>query len=437
MYKKELLPAVVYPPHSGSGFGVVRSLTGHGIPIYGMTDQRTFVSLSNAFRRVPCSSPSASAEAFIGSLESLGRRLGKAVLYLTEDSSVFLASLNRRRLEPYFYFPFTEGKAFSSGFDKWQMYGICVEEGIPVPRTFYAAAPADVERFRKDFVYPAIVKPVTSRFMIEDGQASRIDDFMNAFHYTKVFRAVDEASLLRKCSEILSGGFRIVIQEEIPGAGGKMHDSIFYVGKSGEPGEIYVTKRDRQMPADFGMCCYGSTEESADIVKQTRSFLGSSGFRGIGAIEFKHDVRDGKYKLIEINPRSTHRITLATQNGFNYPLLQYSDYTGFPVPKPARTADKKWVYIESDLTYALTYSWDKSSPHYLSPASWLKAVMSGDVTEAYLSWKDPLMSVVYLLRLIPLAFRKFLKNLILRKSGILVRRKGLRFRISRTKEAVS
>ena len=48
------------------------------------------------------------------------------------------------------------------------------------------------------------------------------------------------------------------------------------------------------------------------------------GFNGVCEIEYIKDPRDGKYKLIEINPRTWLWVGLAVACGINYPVYIYN-----------------------------------------------------------------------------------------------------------------
>ena len=56
--------------------------------------------------------------------------------------------------------------------------------------------------------------------------------------------------------------------------------------------------------------------------------LKALGFHGISQVEFKRDPRDGRYKLMEVNPRLWQWHGLAAACGVDLPLIAYRDLTG-------------------------------------------------------------------------------------------------------------
>ena len=71
-----------------------------------------------------------------------------------------------------------------------------------------------------------------------------------------------------------------------------------------------------------------------EVADLSRTLLRSFGYRGMANIEFKFDARDGSYRLIEINPRSSGALQLAVSAGIDFPFLVY-DYLA---RRPERTA---------------------------------------------------------------------------------------------------
>ena len=56
--------------------------------------------------------------------------------------------------------------------------------------------------------------------------------------------------------------------------------------------------------------------------------LSALGFTGLSGMEFKLDVRDNQFKLIEVNPRPVHVQQLFRAAGINLTYLVYLDLTG-------------------------------------------------------------------------------------------------------------
>ena len=73
-------------------------------------------------------------------------------------------------------------------------------------------------------------------------------------------------------------------------------------------------------------------------------FLAALGYRGLSQVEFKRDPRDGRYKLMEINPRLYQWHGLAAACGVDLPRLAYCDLLGLPLPAASMNGGgKRWA----------------------------------------------------------------------------------------------
>ncbi len=86
-----------------------------------------------------------------------------------------------------------------------------------------------------------------------------------------------------------------------------------------------------------------------ELVRIALKFLDGISYRGPGTIEFKTDIRDGKYKMIELNARLALHSILPTRAGINFPLIQYLDLTDQSISRTDDYADGvKWLDIVRD-----------------------------------------------------------------------------------------
>ena len=114
-------------------------------------------------------------------------------------------------------------------------------------------------------------------------------------------------------------------------------------------------------------------------------FLRLIDFYGIAEVEFMMDPRDGKYKLIEVNPRVWGWHTLAIYAGVNFPYLLYQDMTGQPLEVPLPSDGLKWVRLSTDIP---TVFWEIVKGN-MKVKDYV-ASMKGKKKEAVFSLHDPL-----------------------------------------------
>src|SRR5262249_14113798 len=122
------------------------------------------------------------------------------------------------------------------------------------------------------------------------------------------------------------------------------------------------------------------------VLKTTAQFMRSIGYQGILDIGYRYDRRDGRYKVLDVNPRigCTFRLFTAT-DGMDVARVLYLNMTGEPV-SPAEAAEgRKWIVEDFDLFSALRSVRDGS----LTLKSWLRS-LRGVEEAACFALDDPL-----------------------------------------------
>jgi D-aspartate ligase len=121
------------------------------------------------------------------------------------------------------------------------------------------------------------------------------------------------------------------------------------------------------------------------VDEMTRKFMKNIGYRGILDIGYRYDMRDGKYKVLDINPRigSTFRLFVG-ENGLDVARAQYLDLTGQAVPSSELVEGRKWFVEDRDFVSSFRYRYEKS----LTFKQWLTSYR-GVQESAWFAWDDP------------------------------------------------
>jgi D-aspartate ligase len=138
----------------------------------------------------------------------------------------------------------------------------------------------------------------------------------------------------------------------IPG-GGEVQFSYAAVSSEGASIASLVARRARQYPVEFGITStFVETVEQAAVEQAADRFLASIRFSGLVELEFKYDMRDGRYKLLDVDPRPWTWIALAGAAGLDFPWMQWWLARGQPVvPSRGRTG-VAWTHASRDLVSA-------------------------------------------------------------------------------------
>jgi len=120
-------------------------------------------------------------------------------------------------------------------------------------------------------------------------------------------------------------------------------------------------------------------------------------------IEFKHNARDGRYKLLDVNARPWGFISIGLPANVDFPYLMYSYQVGL-VPEPCRGQEKVgWLRLVTDLPTAFR----DLLPGHLSFSSYIESLRNTR-TESVFCKEDPLPSLAEFLLLPYLAAKKYL-----------------------------
>jgi predicted ATP-grasp superfamily ATP-dependent carboligase len=181
----------------------------------------------------------------------------------------------------------------------------------------------------------------------------------------------------------------IMIDEYIPGPC-ELQYSFGSFFKQKEPIGIFVGRKLRQRPIDFGTGTLCDSIWVPEVVDLGIRLLKAVNYYGVSEIEFKKDPRDNKFKLIEINTRLWGFHGLAKRCGVNFAYMLYRDALGEEIQQIEKFKENiKWIHIYTDLL--ATYMEMKNGDFVLK--KYLQSV-KGKKDFAVLSLRDPFPFIV-------------------------------------------
>jgi predicted ATP-grasp superfamily ATP-dependent carboligase len=178
----------------------------------------------------------------------------------------------------------------------------------------------------------------------------------------------------------------VMLQEYIPGGPDSIWmfngyfnaDSDYLIGITG--------RKLRQHPPYTGITTLGVCVTNEAINETTRKFFKALGYQGIVDMGYRYDARDGRYKLLDVNPRlgATFRLFVAP-NGMDVVRAMYLDLTGQPVPLSSATNGRKWLLESLDFVSSAVYFYDRR----LTLSAWARS-FGGVAETAWFAQDDPL-----------------------------------------------
>jgi D-aspartate ligase len=307
-------PAVVVGVGWVAGLAAIRSLGRSGTRVLAVDDRRSALGFRSRYAE-PHVAPTREGEPYVRFL----RDLGPGVVFPTHDDDLEL--LARHRSELAFTCPFPGWDVLHRAQDKREQVSAGMRAGVGVPAT--ADAPSD------SVGLPALVKP------------ARAPAFRRRFG-VKAFRCETRTELDAAFER--AGEFEPIVQEWIPGDDDALWTLGSYVSADGRSLGIFSGRKLLQTPRSIGTARVAEAVWDDEVVEQGLAVLRELGLWGVSQVELKRDPRDGRLKLIEVNPRLWEWHGLAAACGVDLPVIAYRDVLGEPV-EPVRMHEdgKRWA----------------------------------------------------------------------------------------------
>ena len=110
----------------------------------------------------------------------------------------------------------------------------------------------------------------------------------------------------------------------------------------------------RILPSRFGFTTLGVCLKNEAIDETTKRFVKGIGYSGIMATDWRYDARDGKYKLLDFNPRVGSEFRLfVSDTGMDVVRALYLDMGGKRVDSGEICVGRKWLTEDLDLHASL------------------------------------------------------------------------------------
>ncbi|KAF2988864.1 ATP-grasp domain-containing protein [Methylocystis sp. MJC1] len=367
-------PAAIVIDGTFNNLSVARSLVRRGIKVYVLCDSREPVRFARGvtWLRMPDNGSPASWEKFLLGPES--DYLSGSMLLACSDPAIKMIAENNETLSRKFLLEEGEPETRLCLLDKLRTYYEAQEAGVPTVDFALVESGAELHGLMSRFRFPIILKPLYSP------DSERLGG--------KFVMARNESELL-SLKDRLASGIKTVAMEFVPGGDDLLCSYYCYMDEKGEPIVEFTKRLLRRSPIHTGNACYHITDWNPEAAELGRKFFKHVKLRGIGNIEFKRDLRDGRLKIIEANARFTLGTPLLVASGVDLAGITYARLTGQPVA-PIQDYKKDlvfWLPAEDTRTF-----WQLRSRGEITFFQWLRSIARARVLP-YFSWTDPAPSL--------------------------------------------
>jgi predicted ATP-grasp superfamily ATP-dependent carboligase/cation diffusion facilitator CzcD-associated flavoprotein CzcO len=320
-----------------SALGLVRSLGRNHIPVWALVDDYKLAAASRyCLRSFPWLNTV--DEKQVDYLLELCRKHGLEgwMLFPSGDERVAMIARNHELLSQYFRLTTPDWETVRWAYDKRLTYQMAEQLGLGYPWTFHPHTREELGDLQHPF--PLIVKPAFKHGV-------------NTLTYQKAWAAKDKDELLRLYDKAvkLVDPSAVMIQELIPG-GGQNQFSYGALCSEGRPIASLVAQRTRQYPVDFGRTsCFVQTVDMPAVETAATRFLEAIRYTGIVEVEFKYDVREEKYKLLDVNARAWTWHCLGRSAGVDFPFLLWRLMSGDVPDRLKGRPGVSWLHSRMDV----------------------------------------------------------------------------------------
>ena len=336
-----------YPLHHG-GVGAIRSLGRLGVPVFAVTEDRFTPAAVSRYLRARFTWPTTGLEdpdTLVDGLLRMSREIGRpAVLIPTDDEAAVLLAERADDLAGPFLYPRSADPGLTRRVaDKYGLHELCQKHGAPDADAVSPRSLAEVEDFARTARFPVVAK--------------------NREPFGRLRApAVGSTTLLHDADELLRLAQRwsedpgVLLQEYLPREHAEDWIVHGYVGGDGTPLVLFTGVKVRSWPPHAGITTSAVVVDNPELAALASDFCAQIGYRGILDLDWRYDRRDGRYKLLDFNPRPGAQFRLfETGGGIDVVRAQYLDMTGQPVPAGHQFEGRRFVVENFDLPARMSY----------------------------------------------------------------------------------
>jgi predicted ATP-grasp superfamily ATP-dependent carboligase len=304
--------------------------------------------------------PSKNTEEFINYLLDLVKKNDYEMIFPITDSTVLPIVLHKGEFSEHTIVPFPNYTTLIKAMNKENTIRIAMANKIPLPKTYFLKSVDDSKL--DGLEYPIILKPVRSSGSRGVALCNNNEELIDKYKY-------------------ISGKYGPLLAQEYIPQGGEVGVYTLFNEES-KPIALSVQKRIRSYPVSGGPSTLRETVKNEELAEISFKLLRAMNWYGLAMVEFRIDARNGKPKLMEINPRFWGSLQLSILAGVNFPYLLYrlfKEGSVDPVLDYAIGTKCRWI-LPGDIL------WYLSSPNKIKNS---KEFFRFDISDDIISYDDP------------------------------------------------
>jgi predicted ATP-grasp superfamily ATP-dependent carboligase len=316
------LDALVLDLDTRAGLAIARNLGrgGYALSVAARDGRASGLRTRYAVRGSVLPDPELDFEAYAGSLVDLLGEHSTGVVIPAIDSSVEALHRHRDAIGRLAAPALGTIEAVEVALSKVRTLEVARDLGLPAPRSLLVSSAGDLDAAVLEIGVPCVLKPTTSWRSLGAG-GERV---------APVY-AADAVEARRLGSDLIRPGAPVLVQE----LAGGTRETIKLFRHRGRTLVRLAMLVDRTWPPLGGSSVMRRTASPPeDTLELAERLVAAIGLEGYSEVEFRRDG-SGRPLLMEVNPRLSQSVELATRAGIDFPRMQLEWARGGSIPQPA------------------------------------------------------------------------------------------------------
>lgn len=334
-----------YPFHQ-STLGIIRSLGRVGIPVFAV--QRSAWIPSGVSRYLTGKflwrTDAQDSGRFPEGMARIGKILDRpTILVPVDDLSAILIAEHADELAAWFIFPRPPATLPRMLANKRGLYELCHRLGIACPHTVFPHSRAELLDLSAHMQFPVVVKATEPWLLPKSIRSTAIVSGRQKLinYYDNFWRQAPTTTLM--------------IQKMIPPESSEDWFVHGYCDNHSNPTAIFTGRKLRSYPAFAGPTTLGRAVRNDALQQEAIKLISAIGYRGIMDLDFRLDKRDGRYNLLDFNPRIGAQFRLfEDHNGVDVVRALHLDLTGRGVSSGPQI-ERAFILEIQDLMASFSY----------------------------------------------------------------------------------
>jgi len=368
-------PVVVVNGHLGA-LAIMRSLGPLGVPLYAVSNSRFDPAMRSRYCRETYELvfDEDRPGPYLAGLLEIGRRIGRrAILIATSDETTQFVADHADALRRHFIFQENPPERIRQLASKREMFGLATRHRVPTPDTRFPRNIDDVIEYTRTGSFPVMLKGIYGN-RLQQRTAKKMEIVHTPEQLIDAYRRMEDPQAPN-----------LMIQELIPGADDQVFIFNGYFDRESRCLAGFTGYKVRQFPVHVGCASLGECTWVEEVARTTIDFMQAIGYQGILDIGYRLDPRDGKYKVLDINPRVGQAFRLfVAENDHDVVKSLYLDFTGQEQPECIPREGRRWAIEDIDIISSIDYFREGT----LRPMQWLRSYRHLEEL-AWFDWRDP------------------------------------------------